>query len=132
MSSEQYDSPAVTSQLSESGESVALPRTKSDPDALAHPERTAEVERIPEGGLAGIRAAKAAGICLTARGLSKRYQGTLALSDLSLDLKKGEIFGLMGPNGAGKTTLLRILATLTKPDSESLPSTVCLTPTLGM
>jgi len=49
--------------------------------------------------------------------LSKRYVGTLALSDVSLRLKKGEIFGLMGPNGAGKTTLLRILATLTKPDS---------------
>lgn len=75
------------------------------------------MEKIPEGGLAAIRAAKRGNICLSARGLSKRYQGTLALSDLSLDLREGEIFGLMGPNGAGKTTLLRILATLTKPDS---------------
>ena len=67
--------------------------------------------------MAGIRAARAAEDRLVARGLTKRYQGTLALSDVSLTLRKGEIFGLMGPNGAGKTTLLRILATLTKPDS---------------
>ena len=108
----------MTSQLSEDGEATPLARAKSpDPDVIAHPERSSEVEKIPEGGLAGIRAAKQAGVCLSARGLTKRYQGTLALSDVSLDLKKGEIFGLMGPNGAGKTTLLRILATLTKPDS---------------
>ena len=88
-----------------------------DRERLEHPERTAEVETIPEGGLAGIRAARAAEDRLVARGLTKRYQGTLALSDVSLTLKKGEIFGLMGPNGAGKTTLLRILATLTNPDS---------------
>ena len=112
------DTPAVTSQLSETGESAPLPRTKSpDADVMAHPERSSEVEKIPEGGLAGIRASKQAECCLSARGLTKRYQGTLALSDVSLDLKKGEIFGLMGPNGAGKTTLLRILSTLTKPDS---------------
>ena len=112
------DTPAVTSQLSDSGEATPLSQTKCpDPDVAAHPERSSELEKIPEGGLAGIRAAKQAGVCLSARGLTKRYQGTLALSDVSLDLKKGEIFGLMGPNGAGKTTLLRILATLTKPDS---------------
>ena len=117
MSGTNADYSAATSQLSESGKASSLPSTRPDPDVLAHPERSPEVETIPEGGLAGIRAAKQAAICLRARGLSKRYQGTLALSDVSLDLKKGEIFGLMGPNGAGKTTLLRIIATLTKPDS---------------
>lgn len=54
---------------------------------------------------------------LVTKGLTKRYQGTLALGDVSLQLRRGEIFGLIGPNGAGKTTLLRILATLTPPDS---------------
>lgn len=43
--------------------------------------------------------------------LSKTYRGgTRAVADLSLDIKKGEVFGLLGPNGAGKTTLM--LATL--------------------
>jgi ABC-2 type transport system ATP-binding protein len=51
-----------------------------------------------------------------ATGLVKRYDGTLALAGLDLDVGEGEIFGLVGPNGAGKTTTLRILATLLVPD----------------
>jgi ABC-2 type transport system ATP-binding protein len=47
-----------------------------------------------------------------AQGLVKRYDGTLAVAGLDLDVDEGEIFGLVGPNGAGKTTTLRILATL--------------------
>jgi ABC-2 type transport system ATP-binding protein len=52
---------------------------------------------------------------VTVRGLTKRYDGTLALGGLDLDVASGEIFGLVGPNGAGKTTTLRILATLLPP-----------------
>jgi ABC-2 type transport system ATP-binding protein len=52
---------------------------------------------------------------VTARGLAKRYDGTLALGGLDLEIADGEIFGLVGPNGAGKTTTLRILATLLAP-----------------
>ena len=54
---------------------------------------------------------------VTARGLVKRYDRTLAVSGLDLDIAEGEIFGLVGPNGAGKTTTLRILATLLVPDA---------------
>ena len=54
---------------------------------------------------------------VTARGLVKRYDKTLAVGGLDLDVAEGEIFGLVGPNGAGKTTTLRILATLLVPDS---------------
>mgnify|MGYP000999362288 FL=1 len=42
-----------------------------------------------------------------------------ALHDISLEVKKGEVFGLIGPDGAGKTTLFRILTTLILPDSGS-------------
>ncbi|MCJ7710233.1 MAG: ABC transporter ATP-binding protein, partial [Chloroflexi bacterium] len=52
-----------------------------------------------------------------ATGLVKRYDRTLAVAGLDLDIAQGEIFGLVGPNGAGKTTTLKILATLLVPDS---------------
>ena len=52
-----------------------------------------------------------------ATGLTKRYDRTLAVAGLDLDVAQGEIFGLVGPNGAGKTTTLRILATLLVPDA---------------
>jgi ABC-2 type transport system ATP-binding protein len=52
-----------------------------------------------------------------ARGLVKRYPGTLAVGGVDLEIPEGEIFGLVGPNGAGKTTMLRMLATLLLPTS---------------
>ncbi len=42
---------------------------------------------------------------------------TQALKDITLNVEKGEIFGILGPNGAGKTTLMKIIATLIIPDS---------------
>ena len=48
--------------------------------------------------------------------LVKRYGETLALDHLNLDIKEGEIFGLLGPNGSGKTTALNCLLALLKYD----------------
>ncbi len=48
--------------------------------------------------------------------ISKSYHDVQALKDLSFDVNKGELFGLIGPDGAGKTTLMRILITLLNPD----------------
>jgi ABC-2 type transport system ATP-binding protein len=50
-------------------------------------------------------------------GLVKRYNGTVAVAGVDLEINAGEIFGLVGPNGAGKTTMLRMLATLLQPTS---------------
>ncbi|MCB0462123.1 MAG: ABC transporter ATP-binding protein [Flavobacteriaceae bacterium] len=44
--------------------------------------------------------------------ISKSYKSVKALQDISFEVKKGELFGLIGPDGAGKTTLFRILTTL--------------------
>jgi len=49
--------------------------------------------------------------------LTKRYDDTLAVDDLSLSIERGTVYGFLGPNGAGKTTTMRMLATLTRPTS---------------
>src|SRR6185312_10654359 len=54
---------------------------------------------------------------LEVRGVSRRFEETVALSDVSFTVNAGELFGLVGPDGAGKTTLFRILTTLLVPDA---------------
>ncbi len=55
--------------------------------------------------------------CLRFVGVSKRFPGVLALSDVSLDARPWSVHGLVGENGAGKSTLLKILAGLYRPDA---------------
>ncbi|WP_408957212.1 ABC transporter ATP-binding protein [Natrinema sp. 74] len=50
-------------------------------------------------------------------GLTKRYGETIAVSDLTMDIERGTVYGFLGPNGAGKTTTMRMLTTLTNPTS---------------
>ncbi len=48
-------------------------------------------------------------------GLTKRFDRHIAVNNVDLEVKKGEVYGLIGPNGAGKTTLIRMLATAETP-----------------
>jgi len=57
------------------------------------------------------------GPAIRIEGVSKRYGRTLALDEVSFEVRCNEIFALLGPNGAGKTSLLYILCTLLRPDS---------------
>jgi ABC-2 type transport system ATP-binding protein len=50
-------------------------------------------------------------------GVSKRFAEFVAVEDLSLQARRGRIFGLLGPNGAGKTTTLRMIVGITAPDT---------------
>jgi ABC-2 type transport system ATP-binding protein len=49
--------------------------------------------------------------------LSKKFNTTLAVDDLNLEVEEGEVFGFLGPNGAGKTTTVRMLTSLIGPTS---------------
>jgi len=61
-----------------------------------------------------------AGKLLTMRGITKRFPGVVALKDVSLELKAGEVLALMGENGAGKSTLMKILGGAYPPDEGEL------------
>jgi len=51
------------------------------------------------------------------KNLTKKYGDFTAVNDITLNVKKGEIFAFLGPNGAGKTTTIKMLTTLTNPTS---------------
>ncbi len=55
-------------------------------------------------------------LAIEARGLVKRFDGTLAVAGIDLEVPEGAIYGVLGPNGAGKTTMLRMLLGIIDPD----------------
>ena len=60
---------------------------------------------------------------LSIRNLSKRFGDTVAVDDVSLDIRQNEFFALLGPSGCGKTTLLRSMAGFEQPDSGTITMT---------
>ena len=57
---------------------------------------------------------------LNARGLSKSFAGHRVLDDVDLELRSGQVHGLVGENGAGKSTLMKLLAGVYTPDEGTI------------
>jgi ABC-type multidrug transport system ATPase subunit len=64
--------------------------------------------------------ARSSAVALRTINLSKRYGERLAVNDLNLEVRRGEIFGFLGPNGAGKTTTIRMALGLIAPTAGSV------------
>lgn len=59
-------------------------------------------------------------VILKIQNLSKQFGDRLAVNDMSLEIRKGEVFGLLGPNGAGKSTTMNMICSLIKPTSGKI------------
>src|SRR5262249_61327659 len=61
-----------------------------------------------------------AGLMLAVDGLCKRFGGFLAVNQVSFEVRKGEILGLIGPNGSGKSTTFNLIAGTLRPTAGSI------------
>lgn len=60
------------------------------------------------------------GICLGVNDVGKRFEGLVALENVSFDVAAGEVFALVGPNGAGKSTLFNVVCGIIEPSSGTI------------
>ncbi|HEV8228171.1 MAG TPA: branched-chain amino acid ABC transporter ATP-binding protein/permease [Methylomirabilota bacterium] len=84
--------------------SMLLARTRRQVGATRPVSVAAEAEAAAPAVPAAARQ-----VLMDVRGVSKAFMGLQALSDVSFDVREGEILGIIGPNGAGKTTLFNVL-----------------------
>src|SRR5258707_15361126 len=93
--------------------------------ARVHDRSTPAAPGAPARGPAGERRARARGgapvtaapdIAIDVEGLTKSFGGRTVVRNLSMQVKRGTIYGFLGPNGSGKTTTIRMLCGLLTPD----------------
>ncbi|MCX5799166.1 MAG: ATP-binding cassette domain-containing protein, partial [Proteobacteria bacterium] len=56
-------------------------------------------------------------ITIKTSNLTKAFGGNTAVDNLNIEVRKGELFGIVGPDGAGKTTIMRLLTAIMEPTS---------------
>jgi branched-chain amino acid transport system permease protein len=93
---------------------LSLTRTASDAAMLdhAHDEKAPAAPAHPQG--------PAGSVVLEARGLTKRYGGLFANSDIAFAVKEGELRAVIGPNGAGKSTFFKMLTGEVQPSAGTI------------
>jgi branched-chain amino acid transport system permease protein len=104
--------------------SVAAPKSTPVGDAPASertsPEPKAREADVPANGVTVSKAGDDAPVAIECRGLARHYGGVRALDGLDLQIRQGELVGLIGPNGSGKTTLVNLLSGAVRPTRGSI------------
>jgi branched-chain amino acid transport system permease protein len=95
---------------------AAAAAAAAEPAAPAPVAATAKLEAAPRAAALP----ETAGVILEASGLSKRYGGIVANSDIDFSVRQGELRGIIGPNGAGKSTFFKMLTCEVKPSSGKI------------
>ena len=92
------------------------------PVAVPHRAAAAVARGVADGGrvAATLRTATGAAPMLAVRGLRKAFKGVRALDGIDLDIREGEIVGVIGPNGSGKSTLINVVSGHFRADAGSL------------
>lgn len=72
-------------------------------------------DTVSSGSVAPARSSGSIAPVIQARNISRRFGARVALSDVSMEIHQGDIFGVLGPDGAGKTTLMQIFAAILDP-----------------
>lgn len=78
-----------------------------------------KTKRAPARGTLRRESAQAS-VLMRAHGLTKRFGGVVALNEIDLEVRQGEILGLIGPNGSGKTTFFNVATGLYAPNAGSI------------
>ncbi|WP_433363015.1 ABC transporter permease subunit [Actinoplanes sp. CA-142083] len=92
------------------GRRPPAPRHAPTAPAAASVPATAQPGGAPELG----------DVLIECQGVAKRFGGVHALDDVSLDIREGELIGLVGPNGSGKTTLINLLSGTYRPSAGTI------------
>lgn len=103
-------------------DSTASTSSSPNPDAAPTVDRNpASPAVVPEPAVVPLGEPVAVSeVALSVTGLSKSYDGTVAVDGISLSVPRGAMFGLLGPNGAGKTTTLSMISGLLRPDAGTV------------
>jgi branched-chain amino acid transport system permease protein len=88
---------------------------ESDPNAAAASAPNCDAPLVP-----ALPPQEKGEVILEARGVSKRYGGVIANSDINFSVRRGELLGIIGPNGAGKSTFFKMLTCEVPPTSGQI------------